>query len=127
VGNDTPDLAADLADASAASSAVTWLSLAEIGAILGESPSRVRRLLEDHFLIGSARTGSFRVPALFLQNDELIASLRGTIMVLQDAGFSNDEVIDWLLAVDDTIGVAPIEALRAGRKSEVRRVARTLA
>lgn len=127
MGNDTPDLAADLADASAASSAVTWLSLAEIGAILGESPSRVRRLLEDHFLIGSARTGSFRVPALFLQNDELIASLRGTIMVLQDAGFSNDEVIDWLLAVDDTIGVAPIEALRAGRKSEVRRVARTLA
>ncbi len=106
---------------------MTWLSLAEIGAILGESPSRVRRLLEDHFLIGSARTGSFRVPALFLQNDELIASLRGTIMVLQDAGFSNDEVIDWLLAVDDTIGVAPIEALRAGRKSEVRRVARTLA
>ncbi|MCB1298586.1 MAG: hypothetical protein KDB08_06355 [Microthrixaceae bacterium] len=127
MGNDTPDLAADLADASAASSAVTWLSLAEIGVILGESPSRVRRLLEDHFLIGSARTGSFLVPALFLQNDELIASLRGTIMVLQDAGFSNDEVIDWLLAVDDTIGVAPIEALRAGRKSEVRRVARTLA
>ncbi len=131
MGIDTPDLAAvDLAataEPAAAASAAEWLTLSEIGGILGESPSRVRRLLEDHFLIGSARGGSFRVPALFLKDGELIAPLRGTIMVLQDAGFSNDEAIDWMLSVDDTIGVAPIDALRAGRKSEVRRVARTLA
>lgn len=95
--------------------------------MLDESPSRVRRLLEDHHLIGSARGGSFRVPALFLKDDELIPSLRGTIMVLQDAGFTDDEAIDWMLAVDESIGGAPITALRAGRKSEVRRVARSLA
>jgi hypothetical protein len=47
--------------------------------------------------------------------------------VLHDAGFSDDEAIDWLLTSEDTIGIAPIEALLAGRKSEVRRVARTLA
>jgi len=47
--------------------------------------------------------------------------------VLHDAGFSDDEAIDWLLTAEDSIGAAPIEALRAGRKSEVRRVAQTLA
>jgi hypothetical protein len=53
--------------------------------------------------------------------------LRGTVFVLHDAGFSDDEAIDWLLTEEDSIGMPPIEALRAGRKSEVRRVAATLA
>jgi hypothetical protein len=33
----------------------------------------------------------------------------------------------WLTNDDDTLGAAPIEALRAGRKAEVRRVAQALA
>ena len=53
--------------------------------------------------------------------------MRGTIIVLQDAGFSDDELIDWLLSEEESIGLTPIEALRRGRKSEVRRVAQTLA
>ena len=36
-------------------------------------------------------------------------------------------VVRNLLSVDDSIGIPPIEALRAGRKAEVRRVAQTLA
>jgi len=56
-----------------------------------------------------------------------LSSLRGTVIVLHDAGFSDDEAIDWLLTSEDSIGIAPIEALRAGRKSEVRRVAQALA
>ena len=47
--------------------------------------------------------------------------------MLHDAGFSDDEVIDWLLTPEESIGIAPIEALRQGRKSEVRRVAQVLA
>ena len=56
-----------------------------------------------------------------------LPALRGTVFVLHDAGFSDDEAIDWLLAPEDSIGTTPLEALLAGRKSEVRRVARTLA
>ncbi|HKT57935.1 MAG TPA: Rv2175c family DNA-binding protein, partial [Microbacterium sp.] len=55
------------------------------------------------------------------------SSLRGTVIVLQDAGFTDDEVIDWLFAVEDSIGRPPLDALLEGRKSEVRRVARALA
>jgi hypothetical protein len=35
--------------------------------------------------------------------------------------------MEWLLEPDDSLGVAPITALRAGRKAEVRRVAQALA
>ncbi|MDT0184115.1 Rv2175c family DNA-binding protein [Microbacterium sp. ARD31] len=105
----------------------TWLSLPELVDILGEPLGRVRKLLDEHYLIGSRRDGAVKVPAVFLKDDRPLSSLRGTVIVLHDAGFSDDEAIDWLLTADETIGVAPIEALQAGRKSEVRRVARTLA
>lgn len=104
-----------------------WLSLPEIVELTGEPLGRVRRMLDEHQLVASRRLGSPRVPSVFFIDDAPIPSLRGTAIVLKDAGFSDDEVIDWLLAHEDQIGVAPIEALRAGRKAEVRRVAQTLA
>lgn len=94
---------------------------------LGEPLGRVHRLLDDRHLIGSRRDGPLKVPGAFLIDGRPLASLRGTVIVLQDAGFSDDEAIDWLLTADDSIGVPPLEALRAGRKSEVRRVAQSLA
>ncbi|MDS0198205.1 DNA-binding protein [Microbacterium imperiale] len=106
---------------------VSWLTLPEVVELTGESLSRVRRLLDENHLIGSRRDGVFRVPGLFFLDGAPLSSLRGTITVLHDAGFSDDEAIDWLLAPEESIGIAPIEALRAGRKTEVRRVAQTLA
>jgi len=104
-----------------------WLTLPELVEILGEPLGRVRRLLDENHLVGSRRDGAFKVPSVFIRDGHPLSSLRGTVIVLHDAGFSDDEVIDWLLTPEDTIGVAPIEALLAGRKSEVRRVAQTLA
>ena len=106
---------------------MTWLTLPDLVEVLGEPLSRVRRLLDEKYLVGTRRDGPLKVPAGFIVDGEPLSSLRGTVIVLLDAGFSEDETIDWLLAPDDTIGVAPLEALRAGRKSEVRRVALTLA
>lgn len=104
-----------------------WLTLPELVEVLGEPLGRVRRLLDESHLVGSRRDGALKVPAVFIVDGHALPSLRGTVIALHDAGFSDDEAIDWLLEHEDTIGVAPIEALRAGRKSEVRRVARTLA
>lgn len=104
-----------------------WLALPDLVEILGESLGRVRRLLDEHYLIGSRRTGVFAVPAVFLVDGAPLSSLRGTVFALKDAGFSDDEAIDWLLAYEESMGRAPIEALHAGHKSEVRRVARSLA
>lgn len=104
-----------------------WLTIPELVEILGEPQGRVRRLLDERALIGSRREGPLKVPSVFIVDGHPLSSLRGTVIVLADAGFSDDEAIDWLLTTDDTIGVAPITALLAGRKSEVRRVAQTLA
>lgn len=103
-----------------------WLTLAELTEVLGEPLGRVRRLLDELQLVGSRRNGAFTVPAVFIQDGEPIGSLRGTLFVLHDAGFTDDEAIDWLLTSEESIGLPPIEALRAGRKSEVRRVAQAL-
>jgi hypothetical protein len=103
-----------------------WLTLADLTEVLGEPLGRVRRLLDEFHLIGSRRDGPLKVPAIFILDGAPIGSLRGTVIVLHDAGFTDDEAIDWLLESEDSIGIAPIEALRAGRKSEVRRVAQSL-
>lgn len=107
--------------------AVTWLTMPDLVETLDEPLGRVRRLIDDHHLIGSRRTGVFAVPAVFIVDGRPLASLRGTVIVLQDAGFSDDEIIDWLLAEEESLGRSPIEALLAGHKSAVRRIARTLA
>lgn len=114
-------------DASATTAGAAWLTIPDLVEALGEPLGRVRRLLDDHHLIGTKRDGVFAVPALFIVDGAPLASLRGTVIVLQDAGFSDDEVIEWLLTDEESIGQPPIEALRQGRKSEVRRVAATLA
>lgn len=103
-----------------------WLTLPELVEQLGEPLGRVRRFLDEKYLVGSRRNGTFSVPEVFVQGDAPLPSLRGTVIVLQDAGFTEDEVIDWLLAHNDLIGRAPIDSLREGRKAEVRRIAQAL-
>ncbi|MGO4681543.1 Rv2175c family DNA-binding protein [Microbacterium sp. 2MCAF23] len=116
-----------MSETETAASTAEWLTLPELVEILGEPLGRVHRLFDEQHLVGSRRNGPLAVPAVFLKDDQPIGSLRGTIIVLRDAGFSDDEVIDWLLAEEESIGRAPIAALRDGHKSEVRRVARGLA
>ncbi len=67
------------------------------------------------------------MPAVFLRDGEPLSELHGTLIVLADNGFDDEEAVDWLLTDDESLGTAPIEALRAGRKAEVRRVAQALA
>lgn len=110
-----------------ASETSAWLTIPELAEALDETPGRVRRLLDEHYLVGSSRNGAFAVPAIFVVDRRPHPALRGTIIALQDAAFSDDEVIDWLLAEEPTMGRSPMAALLDGHKSEVRRIARTLA
>ena len=78
-------------------------------------------------LSGTHSHGVLRVPEDFLDDEGPVRDLRGTVVVLHDAGYTDDEALEWLLGEDDTLGAAPIDALRAGRRAEVRRVAQSLA
>lgn len=111
----------------AETSSTEWLSVPEVGERLGLTPSRVRRLLEERMLLAVRREGALAIPASFLDDEGPLRDLRGTLVVLGDAGFDDDEAMRWMLEPEDSLGVAPVDALRAGRRSEVRRVAQSLA
>lgn len=104
-----------------------WITIPEIAERFGLRPTQVHRLIEERSLLGMRVDGVLRVPELFLGETEPLRELRGTIMLLLDDGFTEEEAISWLLTEEDSLGTSPIAALRAGRKSEVRRVAQALA
>lgn len=84
-------------------------------------------MIEEHSLLAIRRDKVLVVPDVFVRDGEPLPELRGTIVVLLDSGFAPDEAMQWLLEVEESLGVAPIDALLAGRKAEVRRVAQALA
>jgi hypothetical protein len=117
-----------------------WLTLPDVAERLHTEVSRVRKLLQEGKLVAVRRgdPAVASVPAAFLVPGHLanpadrrptegapewavLASLAGTLTVLADTGFAPDEAITWLFTFDDSLQGTPIEALRAGRKSEVRR------
>jgi len=112
-----------------------WFSVPEAASFLGVRDRDVRSMLREHRLL-AVRQGpnsALSVPAeLLLGPDEQdgpapLPTLRGTLMVLADAGFDAEESFRWLYTPDDELGTTPIEALRQRRTHAVRRVARTTA
>jgi hypothetical protein len=87
----------------------------------------VRRYIEEHVLFSVRFDGVQKIPAHLIASGEPLPSLRGTILVLIDAGFSPETAVEWLYRDEESIGRKPIDLLLEGRKSEVRRVAQSLA
>lgn len=128
-----------------------WLTLPDAAERLALDVGKVRRMLQEGRLV-AVRRGSptvLSIPADFFVPAHLanpaaptatasgdadpdgpqwavLAALRGTLTLLADAGFDAAESIEWLFSPDDVLGRTPMDALRAGSKSEVRRRAQTL-
>jgi hypothetical protein len=103
-----------------------WLTVPELVDLFSTSPGRIHRLFEDKTLLAARVGGVLRVPVEFIEEREPLPELRGTLTVLGDNGFTDDEAVRWMLSDDPVLGTSPIAALRAGRKAEVRRVAQSL-
>ncbi|SDQ77705.1 Rv2175c family DNA-binding protein [Quadrisphaera sp. DSM 44207] len=104
-----------------------WLTVPDVAAALGTDVSRVRRMLDERQLLG-VRTGRprvLRVPRVLVEPEPLV-SLPGTLTVLADARYSDEEALRWLFTPDDALGDTPVGALRAGRIAPVRRRAQVL-
>ncbi|MGG5261073.1 Rv2175c family DNA-binding protein [Phycicoccus avicenniae] len=116
----TPDPARDLE-----SLVPEWLTVPDLAERLGRRLSDVRTLLEDRELL-AVRIGERRVlavPAGFVDDDGPLPALRGTFTVLADGGMDDEEIVRWLHTPDDTLPVpgSPLDAIRAGFKTEVRK------
>ena len=123
-----------------------WLTLPDVAEALGTDVGKVRRLVQERRVVGIKRgeRTTFQIPARFLVPLHLVdpanagtptddprrgvlASLQGTVVVLTDAGFDDAEILEWLFETDAELGEPPLDALLAGRKAHVRRVAQSLA
>jgi hypothetical protein len=105
-----------------------WLTLPEVAQRLELPIGRAKQLLKDHKLLGVRRgSGGPQVPAKFLDGKDVMKGLPGTLTVLQDAGYDDVEALRWLFTPDDSLPGSPIEAIRAGRHTEVKRRAQALA
>ncbi len=106
-----------------------WLTLPDVADRLGLDVGKVRRLVRDRYLV-AVRRGERNVPsvpAALLEGGQPLPELRGTLTVLADAGFDDAAALQWLFTPDDSLPGTPIEALRGGRKTEIRRRAQALA
>jgi hypothetical protein len=105
-----------------------WLSVPDVADRLSLPVSRVKQLLRDRKLLAVQRTsGEFAVPAGFLDGDQIIHGLGGTLTLLFDCGFSETEALSWLFTADDSLPGTPVQALTQHRRTEVNRRAQALA
>ncbi|CAB4626413.1 unannotated protein [freshwater metagenome] len=103
-----------------------WLTILEAAELLNIPKGKVNRLLEEHTLVAVKRDGHLMIPAELIVAGEPLPPLRGTIIMLQDSGYSIEESIDWLYTHSDVLGQTPLQSLIEGKKAPVRRLAQML-
>lgn len=103
-------------------SAVTgWLALPDVAERLGAELRKVRQLLRERQLLAVRRDGVLYVPEVFVAGGRVLKGLPGTLTLLGDAGFSDEEALVWLCTEDEVLAASPIAALVAGRSTVVKR------
>jgi hypothetical protein len=107
----------------------SWLNLPEVAERLGLEITRIRPLIKEGQLI-AVRRGENRVlmvPADFIGDGKIVKGLAGTLTLLKDDGFSDEEALEWLFTEDPTLPGTPAQALSENRGTEVKRRAQALA
>ena len=105
-----------------------WKSMPEVAEQLGIPVGKVRQLLRDHKLLGVNRPdGVFAIPAAFVGQGQPVKGLNGTLTLLFDCGFDENQALRWLFTADDSLPGTPIQAISEHRGTEVNRRAQALA
>lgn len=107
----------------------SWLTFDEAGSQLGATKNKVRQWASERELIALSTRSSRerRIPAACIDGSKIVKGLGGTLVLLADSGFSDEEAAVWMFTVDDSLPGRPIDALRENRPGEVRRRAQSLA
>lgn len=107
----------------------SWLTLPEVAERLDVEVTRIRQMVKEGQLIAVRRgeNRTLQVPADFIGADKVIKGLSGTLTLLKDDGFSDEEALQWLFTPDPTLPGTPAQALRESRGTEVKRRAQALA
>jgi hypothetical protein len=105
----------------------TWLTLPEVAERLGIAVNRARQLVAERQIIAVRHgdNGVLMVPAEFVHEGRVLKGLPGTLTLLADARYSDEEAVRWLYTDDDLPG-SPVQALVENRGTEVKRRAQAL-
>ena len=105
------------------------LPLPDVAARTGLDIMAVRQLIKDGKVIGTRRAGDDVLCILADQLEEdgtPVKHLPAVITLLRDGRYSDEEVLGWLTAPDDTIPGTPLQALRENRGTEIKRRAQAM-
>ena len=102
-----------------------WLTVPEAAERLGVDVTRIRTMIKENALV-AVRRGERNVlslPAALLAGSAPVKGLGGTLTMLADFGYGPEEMVEWLFAEEDVLGMAPIAALHDNRPTAVHRAA----
>ncbi|WP_129587566.1 Rv2175c family DNA-binding protein [Actinomyces minihominis] len=129
---------------------IPHISVTEAADRIGVEKSRIKQLVNERHILALKSRGERRVleetlqalppedqyvaelrqqgssePRLVRVTDEPLATLRGTVLLLEDGGYTNEELVDWLWRDNPWLQARPIDKLREGSHKQVNRVAAT--
>jgi len=111
---------------------IDLLTLPQVADRLGVPPKRVHQMLRNHVLAAvTGVDGAKQIPAAFLccaggGAVDVVKGLPGVLTLLTDAGYNDTEAVRWLLDPDESLPGTPLDAMRSGRGTEVKRRAQAL-
>ena len=94
-----------------------WLTLPDIAEMLDVDVTRVRQLVKEGQIIAVRRgeNRALHVPAAFIDEDKVVKGLTGTLTLLRDDGFTDEEMLEWLFTPDPSRPGTPAQALSENR------------
>lgn len=105
-----------------------WLTLPDLAELMHLPITKVRQLVKDRQVVAVRRgeRNVLSVPAAFVDGDQVLKGLPGTLTLLADNKYTDEEALRWMFTVDDTLPGTPVQALAENRGTEVRRRAQAL-
>jgi Rv2175c C-terminal domain of unknown function len=104
------------------------ITLPDAAELLALPITKVHQLIKDGKLVITRDEQDRRVlPRIFVAQGSPLKGLPGVITLLRDGGYSDDEIIGWLLRPDESLPGTPAQALAENRGTEVKRRAQAAA
>jgi hypothetical protein len=105
-----------------------WLTLPDLAERMHLPITKVRQLVKDRQLVAVRRgeRNVLSVPTAFVSDDQVLKGLPGTLTLLADNNYTDEEALRWMFTADETLPGTPVQALVENRGTEVRRRAQAL-
>ena len=104
------------------------ITLPDAAELLSIPITKVHQLLKDGQLVVTTDAEGRRVlPRVFVGSGAVLKGLPSVITLLRDGGYTDAEIIDWLLRPDDSLPGTPAQALAENRGTEIKRRAQAAA